>query len=399
MPSPPSESARGKPVHGAEEARRTGQFRVERRDAEGGVAVIAIAGRLTLAQGNELRASIRQSAMGAAMAAAACRIDLAEVEALDSGSAAILVEMQQELAHGGAKAEITGVEGNVGALVGLFAGRAPRADERRGEPRASVLAQLGRATLDLLGTMSGVLAFVGETIVEGWSALRAPRSLNWRDIVPIAERTGADACPIVGLILFLLGLILAFQAAVQLHQFGADIYTADAVAVSVARELGPLMVAIILAGRSGGAFAAELGTMKVNEEIDALRAIGLSAQRYLVFPRLMALVVTVPILTLLGDAIAVFGGFLVGVFGLDLPANGYLLETQRALSVWAVASGVLKSVVFALAIAMIGCERGLATSGGASGVGRSTTSAVVTILFHLVVIDFAFTLVFQVYGL
>src|SRR5262249_340718 len=158
------------------------------RDAEGGVAVIAIAGRLTLAQGNELRASIRRSAT---LASGACRIDLAQVEALDSGTAAILVEMQQELTHGGSKAEIVGVQGNVGALGGLFTGRGPRPDERIGERRGGVLAQLGRATLDLLGTMSGVLAFVGETIVEGAGALRAPRSLNWRDIVPIAERTGA----------------------------------------------------------------------------------------------------------------------------------------------------------------------------------------------------------------
>src|SRR5262249_52084688 len=155
--------------------------------------------------------------------------------------------------------------------------------------RIGLLDQVGRASLELVAHGRGVLAFLGDATAETAAALRAPRTLNWRDVGPIAERSGADALPIVGLILLLVGLILAFQAAVQLHQFGADIYVADAVAVSVTRELGPLMVAIILAGRSCGAFAAELGTMKVNEEVDALRAIGLSPQRYLVFPRVAAL--------------------------------------------------------------------------------------------------------------
>jgi phospholipid/cholesterol/gamma-HCH transport system permease protein len=372
------------------------RYRIVRKDADGGAIVIAIEGRLTLADGSRLREAI----LGCASpASGSYTLDLAGIEALDSGTAAILVGLEKELSRQGAKAEIVGIRGNVGALVGLFSGREPKVDERGGVRKIGALDQIGRTTLELVALVRGSLAFLGDVLAEGAAALRAPRSLNWRDVGPIAERTGADALPIVGLILFLLGLILAFQAAVQLHQFGADIYVADAVAVSVARELGPLMVAIILAGRSGGAFAAELGTMKVNEEVDALRAIGLSPQRYLVFPRLLALVITVPILTLMGDAIAVFGGFLIGVFGLDIPANGYLIQTKSALSLWSVGSGVMKSVVFAATIALIGCERGLATSGGATGVGRSTTSAVVSILFALVVIDFAFTLLFQAHGL
>jgi phospholipid/cholesterol/gamma-HCH transport system permease protein len=372
------------------------RYRVERKDSAEGVAVIGIAGTLSLADGKGLRESIRGAV---SMPSAAYRFDLGGVESIDSATAAILVDLQSELADRGAKTEIVGVKGNVGALIGLFTGRRGGGARTAPPKRIGIFDQVGRVTHELLVVMRGVLAFVGETIADCASAVRSPRTLNWRDVGPIAERTGADALPIVGLILFLLGLILAFQAAVQLHDFGADIYVADAVAVSVTRELGPLMVAIILAGRSGGAFAAELGTMKVNEEVDALRTIGLSPHRYLVFPRLAALLITVPILTLLGDLIAVFGGFLVGVLMLDIPANGYLIQTQGAISIWAVSSGLLKSFFFAITIALIGCERGLAAAGGATGVGRSTTSAVVTILFHLVIIDFAFTLLFQAYGL
>ncbi|HKE01158.1 MAG TPA: MlaE family lipid ABC transporter permease subunit [Planctomycetota bacterium] len=372
------------------------RFRVERRDDSGDAADIAVSGSLTLPDATLLRDAVRGAL---ARPAASYRFDLSGVEEIDSGTAAVLVDLRDEAAQGGAAAEIVGLRGNVGTLVGLFHGRGRKGAAKEAPRRIGILDQIGRATAAILGEMKGALGFVGDTLAEGVASIRRPRSLNWRDVMPIAERTGADAVPIVGLILFLLGFILAFQAAIQLHQFGADIYVADAVAISVARELGPLMVAIILAGRSGGAFAAEIGTMRVNEEVDAIRVIGLSPYRYLVFPRIAALVATMPFLVLLGDAIAIFGGFLVGVFGLSLPAEGYLIETRQALKVWDVASGLLKSVVFAGAIALIGCERGLATTGGATGVGRSTTSAVVTCLFHLVVLDFAFTLFFEAYGL
>jgi phospholipid/cholesterol/gamma-HCH transport system permease protein len=171
------------------------------------------------------------------------------------------------------------------------------------------------------------------------------------------------------------------------------------VALSITRELGPLMTAIIVAGRSGAAFSAELGTMKVSEEIDALRTLGLDPYLFLVFPRVIALVLVVPLLTLLADIVGILGGLLVGLLSLDLTVHAYLLETQNRLALWDVGSGMLKSVVFALAVALIACQRGLATQGGAEGVGRATTSAVVTSLFALVVIDALFTVLFNAFGL
>jgi phospholipid/cholesterol/gamma-HCH transport system permease protein len=192
---------------------------------------------------------------------------------------------------------------------------------------------------------------------------------------------------------------MAFQGAVQLKQFGANLFVADLVGLSVVRELGPLMTAIIVCGRSGAAFAAELGSMKVAEEIDALRTMGFGPIRYLVLPRTVALMLVLPMLTLVADLVAISGGLVVGVLSLDLTVSAYLGETQKALGVWDVFSGVLKSVVYALAIALISCQQGFAASGGAEGVGRRTTSSVVSILCCLILIDAGFTALFYVFGL
>ena len=188
---------------------------------------------------------------------------------------------------------------------------------------------------------------------------------------------------------------MAFQGAVQLKQFGANIFVADLVGLSVARELGPLMTAIILSGRSGAAFAAELGSMKVSEEVDAMRTMGLGPIRYLVLPRAVALLLATPILVLLADVAGILGGLVVGVSSLDLTVVGYFLETKRAVSLWDVYSGLIKSGVFAVTIALIACQQGLATTGGAEGVGRRTTSSVVTTFFALVVLDAGFTVLFH----
>jgi phospholipid/cholesterol/gamma-HCH transport system permease protein len=244
-----------------------------------------------------------------------------------------------------------------------------------------------------------VLAFFGQLIIAGVQALRTPRTINWRDVPYNMERAGADAVPIVIIINFLVGFVMAFQGAVQLKQFGANIYVADLVGLSICRELGPLMTAIIVCGRSGAAFAAELGTMKVSEEVDALRTLGFNPLGYLVMPRILALVLVMPLLTLMADLVGVLGGLVVGITSLDLSMQGYLIQTRGAVQAWDVFSGVLKSGVFGVAIGLIACQQGLATSGGAEGVGRRTTASVVTILFALIAIDALFTVFFQFFGL
>ena len=282
-------------------------------------------------------------------------------------------------------------------LIHLYGGDNVVARLRRRRP-IGTFDQVGRATLAILLEVRLVLAFFGQMVVSAAGLLRSPRSANWRELPATMERSGADAVPIVVLINFLVGLAMAFQAAEQLARFGANILVADLIGLSVTRELGPLMTAIIVCGRSGAAFAAELGFMQVNGEIDALRTMGFGPMRYLVVPRTLALILVLPLLTVLADLAGVAGGLVVGVWNLDLTVRGYLNQTARVVSVWDVSSGLIKSVVFGLAIALIACQQGLATSGGAEGVGRRTTSAVVVSLFALILIDAAVTVLFRMAG-
>jgi phospholipid/cholesterol/gamma-HCH transport system permease protein len=215
------------------------------------------------------------------------------------------------------------------------------------------------------------------------------------DVGVLIERAGADGVPIVLLINFLVGAILGLQGAIQLHRFGGDPFLANLVGLSVVRELGPLMTAILVTGRSGAAYAAELGTMTVNEEVDALRTLGQDPQRFLVFPRVLTLLLVVPVLTLLGDLVGSLGGLAIAVTYLDQPAVVYLQAMQLAVGLGDVGTGLLKSVAFAVAIGLIACQRGLSARGGAVGVGRATTSAVVVVLFTLVALDAVFTWIFS----
>jgi phospholipid/cholesterol/gamma-HCH transport system permease protein len=324
--------------------------------------------------------------------------DMSRVERIDGGTTALLVHLRNELKLRGVHSDFVGATGTVHDLVHLYGGDENPVRRKRRRPKGT-LEQLGEGTLAFFRSVREVLGFFGDMILAFLGLLREPRTGNWKEIPHLMEKTGADAVPIVLLINFLVGLVMAFQGAVQLKQFGANLFVADLVGLSVVRELGPLMTAIIVCGRSGAAFAAELGSMKVAEEIDALRTMGFGPIRYLVLPRTVALMLVVPMLTLVADLVAIGGGLVVGVLSLDLTVSAYLGETQKALGVWDVFSGVLKSVVYALAIALISCQQGFAASGGAEGVGRRTTSSVVSILCCLILIDAGFTALFYVFGL
>ncbi len=256
--------------------------------------------------------------------------------------------------------------------------------------------QVGESTAGFLADCRAILAFVGELAHSLWLAARHPQFVRWQDTLLYMARTGSDAVPIVALLCFLMGLILAFQGAMQMHQFGADIFVADLVGLSIVMELGPLMVAMICTGRAGSAFAAEIGTMKVSEEVDALVTMGLDPTRFLVLPKVLALTFVMPMLTLFGDLFGIAGGFVVGMVQLDLPFTAYYQETTKYITVWHISQGVIKSVVFALLISAVGCLRGLRTDGGAQGVGTSTTSAVVSGIFLVVVADSVLTIIFQI---
>lgn len=358
---------------------------------------IRIRGTLSLAEARPLWAELRRLETSASRGQK-LDFEMSAVERIDGGAMALLACLRAELHRRGVQSEFVAAGPRVQRLIHLYGGDNVVARLRTRRP-VGMLDQLGRATVAGLREAQLVLAFFGQLVVSGAGVLRSPRSANWRELPPTMERSGADAMPIVVLINFLVGLAMAFQAAAQLKRHGANILVADLIGISVCRELGPLMTAIVVCGRSGAAFAAELGFMKVNEEIDALRTMGFGPMRYLVLPRALALILVVPLLTLLADVAGVAGGLVVGVSHLDLTARGYLNETARVVTLWDFASGIVKSAVFAFAIAMIACQQGLATTGGADGVGRRTTSAVVLSLFTVIFIDAAITVVFRVAGL
>jgi phospholipid/cholesterol/gamma-HCH transport system permease protein len=358
-----------------------------------GAAALTLTGQLRFSELTALWSAL-QAAVVTAGRGQQLDFDMSRVERVDGGSMALLVQLRADLQRRGARSEFLGASEAVQAIIHLYSG-----DVRVGRlPRlraTGLLEQIGAATSGLLESSKQVFSFFGEAILSAVAVVRRPGSANWGDILPTMERMGADAFPIVMLINFLIGAVMAFQGAVQLKLFGANIYVADLTAISICRELGPLMTAITLCGRSGAAFAAELGSMKVSEEIDALRTLGFGPVRYLVVPRLVALMLVMPLLTVLGDAFGVLGGLVVGVVSLDLTVAGYLIETRKALDLFDIFSGVLKSVVFAVVIVLIACQQGLATTDGALGVGRRTTSSVVSILFALILVDAAFTVAFR----
>jgi phospholipid/cholesterol/gamma-HCH transport system permease protein len=324
--------------------------------------------------------------------------DLSKVETLDGGATGLLLALKHDLDAAGIPAEIIGAHDGVQRMLDLYGGHPPRPSLRSPPTHIGILDQIGRDALSLFAE-SRSLDYLGDVALATTTAVRNPRSINWPDVWRVMERAGADAVPIVALLTFLVGLVTGFQAAIQLKQFGANIFVADLVALSITRELGPLMTAIIVAGRSGAAFAAELGTMRVSEEVDALVTLGLDPYRFLVLPRVLALLVVTPLLTFLADLCGILGGLLVALITLDLTASSFLRETRSALELWDIGSGLVKSVAFGLVLALIACQRGLATKGGAEGVGRAATSAVVTSLFALVLMDALFTILFNAFGL
>jgi phospholipid/cholesterol/gamma-HCH transport system permease protein len=323
-------------------------------------------------------------------------LDLSGVEYFDSGGGAVLIGLRQELARTGASLRIAASTAAIDGFLSLVDQEAVLAPPAAVPPRPTGLTvRIGGATLRVLSDVRSLLVFAGEVVLGVGEALRRPRRIRWRETWLYMERAGLDAIPIVSLISFLMGLITAFQAAVQLTQFGADIYVANLVGLSIVRELGPLMTAIIAAGRSGAAFAAEIGTMKVSDEVDALTTMGLDRTRFLVTPKVLALLVMLPCLTLGADLVGILGGLTVAVVGLGLPVQVYVRQTRLALSIWDVYSGLIKSVAFAILIAGVGCLRGFQAEGGAESVGRITTSAIVAAIFLIIVADAVFTVLFH----
>jgi phospholipid/cholesterol/gamma-HCH transport system permease protein len=242
----------------------------------------------------ELRPYVDQVERGDAL-----DFEMSAVSRVDGGVMALLSHLRAELQQRGVRSEFVGADPAVQQIIHLYRGDVAVGRAKLRKARGT-LDQLGRATWEVVHELLQVLAFIGQMVLSLRAVIRSPRTVNWHGLAPLVERTGADAVPIVVLINFLVGLVMAFQSAVQLKAFGANIFIADLIGISITRELGPLMTAIVVTGRSGAAFAAELGSMKTNEEIDALRTMGFDPIEVLILPRMLALILALPILAFLG---------------------------------------------------------------------------------------------------
>lgn len=313
-------------------------------------------------------------------------LDASGLSALDGAGMALLLRLNGQAVASGATVAWEGLDPGYRRLLDRFD---PRTFQASPAPRAvcqSLPEQVGRTVANLCRDLRLQVEFIGELSAALARAALNPSRIRWRDLLLAAERSGTDALPIVALIAGLVGLVLAFQSAMAMRPYGAEIYVANLVTLAMLRELGPLMTAIILAGRSGGAFAAEIGTMKVNDEVAALSTMGLNPVPFLAVPRVLGLLITIPFLTLFADVMGILGGAAM-FLTLDLPLSAYFNQAIAVAEPRHLLSGLVKSLAFGLTVAGVGCLRGLQALRGPSAVGTSTTSAVVTAILLIVILD------------
>jgi phospholipid/cholesterol/gamma-HCH transport system permease protein len=358
-------------------------------DTADGRRILALTGRLDATTLPDLWDKARLAADGAATKPIV--VDAAGVEYCDGAGVALFVDLLRHPREG--KIEIANLKPSFEVLLKQFDPKVLEHDLDPEAPRRPAIEEVGFAAYGVWKDIRTQIEFIGEAFAALVYAARHPGSVRWKDVWRICEQVGADALPIVALISFLLGMILAFQSAVPMKRFGAEIFVADLIGLSMLRELGPLMTAILLAGRSGAAFAAEIGTMRVNQEVDALTTMGLSPVRFLVTPRIIAALLMTPLLTLFSGMVGLLGGALT-MQSFSIPLVTFLKEVDSAVTMTDFLAGFVKSFVFAVLVAGIGCLRGLQTKAGASAVGDAATRAVVTGIILLVVVDGLFAVAY-----
>jgi phospholipid/cholesterol/gamma-HCH transport system permease protein len=343
-----------------------------------------------------------EAALHAAQAGTARRVmlDLRAIDAMDTAGAYLVARWLRQCAGQGAEIELQAANPAHAALIRRveLAQRAPLA-----RPAHSALARLafrvGRATIGLGRIAADLLGFFGLVSVTLARTLLRPQRLRLTAILAHVERIGLHALPILGLLSFLIGVVLAYQGADQLRYYGAEIFTVNLLGVSILRELGVLLTAIMVAGRSGSAFAAEIGTMKVNEEVDAMRTLGLDPIEVLVLPRIIAMAITLPLLTLYASLMSLAGGALMAMIALDISLAQFLTQLREAVVVSTFWVGMVKAPVFAFLIALVGCFEGLQVTGSAESVGTHTTKSVVEAIFLVIIADAAFSILFSSMGI
>ena len=325
--------------------------------------------------------------------------DTQDLRRWDSGLITFLLKVFDQCSQRQIDADRTGLPEGVRRLLDLASAVPEKKDARKAVVQEPFLVQVGKASMEVARQVSGLTTFLGEATIAFGRFLVGKAKFRRTDLWLTIQQCGADALPIVSLISFLVGLILAFVGAVQLAMFGAQIYIANLVGIAMAREMGAIMTGIIMAGRTGAAFAAQIGTMQVNEEIDALKTMGISPMEFLVLPRMLALILMMPLLCLYSDLVGILGGFVVGTGMFDISFTQYMEQTSASLNLTHFGIGVFKSAVFGVVVAIAGCLRGMESGRSASAVGDAATSAVVTSIVLIIVLDGIFAVVTNILGI
>ncbi|HQT25023.1 MAG TPA: ABC transporter permease [Burkholderiales bacterium] len=344
---------------------------------------ILLQGRWDLAGLSEIAKRIRDFSLEGVT-----RVDAQRIESMDTAGAWLIHKTFGAI-------EIFGLKPEHASLVELV-GRSVRMESR---PSKTWLERLGKSTWIALNQSAGMLSFIGETAYALMHSLSDPGRIRWKPIWHNLQHAGFDALPIAGLLSFLMGIVIAYQGAEQLARYGANIFVVNLVGLSMLRELGPLLTAIIIAGRSGSAFTAQIGTMRVTEEIDAMKTIGISPMDQLVLPKIIALLIALPLLSVYADIMGVLGGMIMASFNLGVGYTDFIDRFGSSIRLSAFLVGIGKAPVFAVIIGVVGCFQGFQVSGGADSVGRQTTKSVVQSIFLVIVADAIFSVIFSLVNL
>ena len=364
---------------------------------ENDVLLVRLAGNWRISGDLPSASRIREEVEGGA-AVRRVAFDTSGVTGWDSGLLTFLRRVVRDCTERQIEADRVGLPEGVRRLLDL-ADAVPEKETRAAARAEPFLVRVGEQALDAVAGTREFVAFLGEATLAFGRMLRGKARFPRAEFGVIVQECGAEALPIISLVSVLVGLILAFMGAIQLVQFGAQIFVANLVGIGMARDMGAIMVGIIMAGRTGAAFAAQLGTMTVNEEIDALETMGISPMEYLVVPRMLALMLMMPLLTLYADLLGIVGGALVGVGALDLGLMQYIEQTREGLSIQHFAAGIFKGSVYGVIVALAGCMRGMQCGRSAAAVGNATTSAVVMAIVFIIVSCGIITIIYNVLGI
>jgi phospholipid/cholesterol/gamma-HCH transport system permease protein len=361
------------------------------RRTTNGVLLVGVAGDWVAQSGIPGLRAIEKELAGGGITALA--FDTSELGRWDSGLVAFVLQCLGLCEKNRIEFRTETLREGMAKLIRLAQAVPEKKDAVRSTARPPFLQRVGASGLAAWEGAIGMLRFMGENVLAFQKMLRGRAQFRWVDTFLVMQQCGPQALGIVGLINFLIGLILAFVGATELTRFGASIYTADLVAVATVREMGCIMTGIILCGRTGAAFAAQLGTMKVNQEIEAFQTFGISPVEFLVLPRMLALILMMPLLCIFADVIAIAGGFVVSTLMLDVTPSLYLSRTVSAISLSAFLLGIFKGAFFGVVVALTGCLRGMQCGTNAAAVGQATTSAVVTGITTIIASDGLFAVI------